>query len=101
DGRSAVVLESVFSRPTPNLARLFAARPSFPPPLPRTGRSPMHYLMANNGPQAGRKYELKGDKSIIGRHPDCHIVIEVGAVSRNHCQIIRDGNRYLLEDLGS
>jgi sigma-B regulation protein RsbU (phosphoserine phosphatase) len=61
----------------------------------------MFYLLANNGPQAGRKYELKGDKWILGRHPDCDIVIEVGAVSRNHCQIVREGNAYRLEDLGS
>jgi phosphoserine phosphatase RsbU/P len=61
----------------------------------------MFHLLANNGPQAGHKYELKGDLWILGRHPDCHIVIEVGAVSRNHCQIARDGDRYLVEDLGS
>src|SRR5436190_753189 len=61
----------------------------------------MYFLVANNGPQAGRKYELKGDKSILGRHPDCHIVVEVGAVSRNHCQVVREGNDYKIEDLGS
>jgi serine phosphatase RsbU (regulator of sigma subunit) len=61
----------------------------------------MFYLQANNGPQAGRKYELKGEKHILGRHPDCDIVIEVGAVSRNHCQAVRDGNGYAIEDLGS
>src|SRR3954471_3479651 len=61
----------------------------------------MYYLLANNGPQAGRKYELKGDKSVLGRHPDCDVVIEVGAVSRNHCQVVREGNTYRLEDLGS
>jgi serine phosphatase RsbU (regulator of sigma subunit) len=61
----------------------------------------MFYLLANNGPQAGRKYELKGDKWVLGRHPECHIVIEVGAVSRNHCQIVREENQYYLEDLGS
>ena len=61
----------------------------------------MFHLLANNGPQAGHKYELKGDLWILGRHPDCHIVIEVGAVSRNHCQVVRDGDQYFLEDLGS
>lgn len=61
----------------------------------------MFHLLANNGPQAGHKYELKGDLWILGRHPDCHIVIEVGAVSRNHCQLVREGDRYLVEDLGS
>ena len=61
----------------------------------------MFYLMANNGPQQGRRYELKGEKWILGRHPDCQIVIEVGAVSRNHCQVVRDGSLYFVEDLGS
>jgi len=61
----------------------------------------MYYIVANNGPQAGRKYELKEDKYVLGRHPDCQIVIEVGAVSRNHCQIVREGNDYKLEDLNS
>ncbi len=61
----------------------------------------MFYLQAINGPQAGKRYELKGDKYILGRHPDCQVVIEVGAVSRNHCQLVRDGMGYALEDLGS
>jgi sigma-B regulation protein RsbU (phosphoserine phosphatase) len=61
----------------------------------------MFYIVANNGPQAGRKYELTADKYILGRHPDCQIVIEVGAVSRNHCQIVREGNDYKIEDLNS
>jgi serine phosphatase RsbU (regulator of sigma subunit) len=61
----------------------------------------MYYLQAINGPQAGKRYELKGEKYIMGRHPDCQIVIEVGAVSRNHCQLVRDGTGYALEDLGS
>ena len=61
----------------------------------------MFYLLANNGPQQGRRYDLKGDKYVLGRHPDCDIVIEVGAVSRNHCQIVKEGTGYALEDLGS
>jgi serine phosphatase RsbU (regulator of sigma subunit) len=61
----------------------------------------MYFLVANNGPQAGRRYELKGEKAILGRHPDCDVHIEVGAVSRNHCQVIHDGPHFYVEDLGS
>ncbi len=61
----------------------------------------MFYLSANNGPQTGRRYELKSDRCVMGRHPDCHIVIDVGAVSRNHCQVLREGEHYFIEDLGS
>lgn len=61
----------------------------------------MFYLTANNGPAAGQRYDLTDSRYIMGRHPDCDIVIEVGAVSRNHCQVVRDGNAYFLEDMGS
>ena len=62
---------------------------------------PNYYLQALTGPQAGKRYELKGEKCILGRHPECNIHIEVGAVSRNHCQVLREGNSYFVEDLGS
>jgi serine phosphatase RsbU (regulator of sigma subunit) len=61
----------------------------------------MFHLSANNGPQAGKKYELRAERTIMGRHPECQIVIDVGAVSRQHAVIVRDGNDYYLEDLKS
>lgn len=38
---------------------------------------------------------------VLGRHPNCDIVLEVGAVSREHAQLIRSGDNYFLEDLKS
>jgi serine phosphatase RsbU (regulator of sigma subunit) len=61
----------------------------------------MFYLSANNGPQAGKRYEMRTDRTIMGRHPECQVVIDVGAVSRQHAAIARDGNDYYLEDLNS
>lgn len=61
----------------------------------------MAFLTANNGPQAGRRYELDRPESILGRHPDCDIVIDVGAVSRYHCKVISEGTRFSVEDLNS
>lgn len=61
----------------------------------------MFYLSANNGPQAGKRYDLRADRTIMGRHPECQVVIDVGAVSRNHAAVARDGNEYYLEDLNS
>lgn len=61
----------------------------------------MYYLTANNGPHSGRRYELRGDRWEMGRHPDCQIVVDVGAVSRKHCQVVREGSVYFIEDLGS
>ena len=61
----------------------------------------MFYLVANNGPLAGHRFELKKTKHILGRHPDCDVHIELNAVSRNHCQLILDGDKCFVEDLGS
>jgi serine phosphatase RsbU (regulator of sigma subunit)/pSer/pThr/pTyr-binding forkhead associated (FHA) protein len=46
-------------------------------------------------------FPLERDSSILGRHPDCDIVLPVGAVSRQHAQIIKVENQYYLEDLKS
>jgi phosphoserine phosphatase RsbU/P len=62
---------------------------------------PMSHLVAKIGPQQGRRYDLNVPKTIMGRHPDCQIVVEVGAVSRQHCAITEDNGDYFLEDLKS
>lgn len=61
----------------------------------------MSHLVARVGPQTGRRYDLGPAKTILGRHPDCQIQIEVGAVSRQHCAITEDNGDYYLEDLKS
>lgn len=61
----------------------------------------MAFLTANNGPQAGRRYELDRPESVLGRHPECDVVIDVGAVSRYHCKVISDGSTFSVEDLNS
>jgi serine phosphatase RsbU (regulator of sigma subunit)/pSer/pThr/pTyr-binding forkhead associated (FHA) protein len=53
------------------------------------------------GPQEGAKFHLDGEKCILGRHPECDIVLEVGAVSRQHAQVLRVGEEYFVEDLKS
>lgn len=47
------------------------------------------------------RFDLKDGETVIGRHPDCDIVVEVGAVSRFHAKIIRHGADFVLEDQGS
>lgn len=61
----------------------------------------MGYLLEQVGPQSGRRYELTGRESVLGRHPDCQVVIEVGAVSRQHAKISHEGSDYFVEDLHS
>ncbi len=58
-------------------------------------------LILQRGNQAGRSYPLDQAEIIIGRSPDCDIVLDDRQVSRRHARVFREGDRYLLEDLGS
>lgn len=48
-----------------------------------------------------QQYELHSPATTLGRHPDCEIVVEVGAVSRRHAKIVAEGTEFFLEDLKS
>jgi serine phosphatase RsbU (regulator of sigma subunit)/pSer/pThr/pTyr-binding forkhead associated (FHA) protein len=53
------------------------------------------------GPDPGELIPLESDTNVLGRHPQCDIVLESAPVSRQHARIsMRDGN-YFLEDLNS
>lgn len=61
----------------------------------------MAVLQALNGLNAGQLYPLEGKLAVLGRHPDCDIVLDVGAVSRQHAQILRVDDDFFVEDLES
>ncbi len=53
------------------------------------------------GDQLGRRITLEGKNVIIGRSSKCELQIDQESVSRNHAKITYDGQRYVIEDLGS
>src|SRR5271166_4025300 len=58
----------------------------------------MATLQIVKGADEGRQIPLDGDKFIMGRNPDCGIVIPVTSVSREHAQILRVQGHYFIED---
>ena len=60
-------------------------------------------LHAVEGPGSvpGRIVPLEKDSAIFGRHPDCDIVLDSGAVSRQHARIVNVEGKLYLEDLRS
>lgn len=38
---------------------------------------------------------------VMGRNPDCNLVLEHPSVSRRHCELRREGGRWVVADLGS
>lgn len=61
----------------------------------------MPFLVVVKGPTVGQRFELKKGTNVIGRNPECDIVLSVSAVSREHAKIIWKNNRFFLEDLKS
>ncbi len=53
------------------------------------------------GPDPGSVHEIKGERTVIGRHPNSHLVFDNGAISRHHAQILESHGSYYLEDLRS
>src|SRR5690349_22018603 len=58
------------------------------------------HLVLVNTPDAGKSYAL-GTGLKIGKAPDNDVVIDHPTVSRNHLVVRRQGDRFLVEDLGS
>jgi serine phosphatase RsbU (regulator of sigma subunit)/pSer/pThr/pTyr-binding forkhead associated (FHA) protein len=44
---------------------------------------------------------LDQDRTVLGRNPDCHVVIPVTSVSREHAHILRVNGQFFIEDLKS
>ena len=58
-------------------------------------------LIALNGPLEGRTIALGAEDLSIGRHAENRLVMRDIAVSRHHATLARDGERFILRDLGS
>jgi signal transduction histidine kinase/pSer/pThr/pTyr-binding forkhead associated (FHA) protein len=61
----------------------------------------MATLFVMQGKDLGKKFDLEGDAISIGRDGTNQIQIADSEVSRQHAQILRDEQGYLLVDLGS
>lgn len=61
----------------------------------------MAVLQTRKGINPGQMFPLERESTVLGRHPDCDIVLEVGAVSRQHARIIKIDGSFYVEDLHS
>ena len=59
------------------------------------------HLKVLTGEDAGKVIPLEGDRVVFGRHPSCAVILEDGAVSRQHAQIVQSHGSYYVKDLRS
>jgi pSer/pThr/pTyr-binding forkhead associated (FHA) protein len=72
-----------------------SARPTSPPPAAGTS---LGRLVPCGG---GDAIPLRKTRLIIGRHPDCDIVLPIANVSGKHCQLDYADGQWSVRDLGS
>jgi pSer/pThr/pTyr-binding forkhead associated (FHA) protein len=53
------------------------------------------------GGRAGESFRPSGERTRIGRSPDCEIFLDDVTVSRNHAVLLEDGGAFSVEDQGS
>ena len=61
----------------------------------------MPTLKVLEGEQRGQSFPVLGDRVTLGRHPQCELVLENVAVSRQHARLLEVGDDFFVEDLGS
>lgn len=60
-----------------------------------------HILVRMDSANVGQVFSLDSEEWSLGRHTQSTIVLTDDGVSRKHARIVREGDRYVLEDLGS
>jgi hypothetical protein len=58
-------------------------------------------LVVRRGPNAGSRFLLDSDLTLVGRHPDSDIFLDDVTVSRRHAEFYRLGGRFTVRDVGS
>ena len=61
----------------------------------------MATLTVIQGGELGKRYTLTDGESVVGRSPECDVVLDVAAVSRRHAVVIHEKGLYFVKDNGS
>jgi len=58
-------------------------------------------IVRSGGGRSGETFYPQGERTTIGRSPDCEIFLDDVTVSRKHAVLLQRDGRFLVEDLGS
>jgi pSer/pThr/pTyr-binding forkhead associated (FHA) protein len=76
-----------------------------PEPAPASGVDALPagsaLLVVKRGPNAGSRFLLDRETTSAGRHPDSDIFLDDVTVSRRHAEFRREGNDFVVVDVGS
>jgi pSer/pThr/pTyr-binding forkhead associated (FHA) protein len=58
-------------------------------------------IVRSGGGRSGETFYPQGERTTIGRSPDCEIFLDDVTVSRKHAVLLQRDGRFVVEDLGS
>ncbi len=58
-------------------------------------------IVRAGGGRAGEIFKPAGERTLIGRSPECDVFLDDVTVSRKHAALVREGDRFTVEDQGS
>jgi hypothetical protein len=58
-------------------------------------------IVRSGGGRSGETFHPEGERTTIGRSPDCEIFLDDVTVSRKHAVVVRRDGAFFVEDLGS
>ena len=58
-------------------------------------------VVRSGGGRQGETFHPQGDRTTIGRSPDCGIFLDDVTVSRRHAVLLQEDNRFVIEDQSS
>lgn len=61
----------------------------------------MAHLRSVANPKGVYPISMRGEEFVVGRHPDCSLVIDAASISRRHAAFTYDGTNFFLQDLQS
>jgi pSer/pThr/pTyr-binding forkhead associated (FHA) protein len=71
-------------------------------PAPRPARTDLYAgLILQRAGRLERIVAVEGTSFVLGRAPECELMLDGPGASRRHARIVREGDRFFLEDLGS
>jgi hypothetical protein len=71
------------------------------PTLEELGAEGPALVVRSGGGRAGEHFVPQGERTTIGRSPECDIFLDDVTVSRKHAELLRDGEAFTISDLGS
>lgn len=58
-------------------------------------------LIVQHGPNAGARFLLDSDRATAGRDTKADIFLDDVTVSRKHCEFLKEGDNFVVRDVGS